>query len=163
MATLLNLAQDGLVIKVDPVLGLKELELRRIYLLPRARKWLEEVLPETDSDRNIEESPAEQVDALIYEFCSGQPLPVGRRFKALVHLGDGVWELKTADVRLFGWFTQKDCFVVSDCDSKFNLIQRRSMYRGYCQQAVRLRDKLDLDEPKFVAGENPDDVVSDCY
>lgn len=163
MATLLNLAQTGEVIKVDPVLGLRELELRRIYLLPRAYKWLSEVLPETDSDRNIEETPAEQVDALIYEFCSGQALPVNRRFKALVHLGDGVWELKTADVRLFGWFTQRDWFVVSDCDSKYNLIQRRSMYRSYCEQAVRLRDKLDLDEPKFVTGDNPDDVVSDCY
>ncbi|WP_432814110.1 hypothetical protein [Sphingorhabdus sp.] len=163
MATLLNLAQSGEVIKVDPVLGLRELELRRIYLLPRAHKWLVEVLPETDSDRNIEETPSEQLDALFYEFCSGQALPVGRTFKALVHLGDGVWELKTADVRLFGWFTQRDCFVVSDCDSKYNLIQRRSMYRGYCEQAVRLRDNLALDEPKFVTGDNPDDVISDCY
>jgi len=163
MATLLKLAETGEVIKVDPVLGLRELELRRIYLLPRAKNWLAEVLPETDSDRNIEEHPSQQVDALFYEFCSGQPLPVGRRFKALVHLGDGVWELKTADVRLFGWFTQKDWFVVSDCDSKYNLMQRRDLYRGYCVQAVRLREKLSLDEPKYITGDNPDDVISDCY
>lgn len=162
MATLLHLAGSGHVIKIDPVLGLRELELRRIYLLPRAHKWLAEVLPDTDSDRNIQETPSEQVDALIYEFCSGKPLPVGRRFKALVHLGDGVWELKTADIRLFGWFTQKDCFVVSDCNSKYNVL-KSNMYRGYCEQAVRLRNALDLDEPKFVTGENPDDVVSDCY
>ena len=162
MATILNLAQSGEVIKVDPVLGLRELELRRIYLLPRAHKWLLTVLPKTDSNWNIEQTPSEQLDALIYEFCSGKQLQVGIRFKALVHLGDGVWELKTSDLRLFGWFTQKDCFIASDCDEA-GRVKKVGLYRGYCEQAVRLRNELDLDEPKFIAGDNPDDVVSDCY
>ena len=162
MATLVNLAIIGSVIKVDPILGLREMELRRIYLLPRAQEWLKNVLPETDSDRLTEEVPLMQVDALFYEFCSGQALRVGTRFKALVHLGDGVWELKTADVRLFGWFTQKDCFVVSDCDSKYRIL-KLGLVRPYSEQAVRFRENLDLDEPKFVPGDNPDDVISDCY
>ncbi len=159
MATLLNLEQDGKVIKVDPRLGLREQEFRRIYLLPRAHKWLSEVLPQTDSDRFTEEKPDMQVDALIYEFCSGQPLEIGTRFKSLVHLADGVWELKTADVRLFGWFMQKDCFVISDCDSKYN-VMRHKMYAAYCKQAVKFRDELNVE---FVNGGNPNDVVSDCY
>lgn len=136
--------------------------MRRIYLLPRAHKWLSEVLPVTDSNWKIEESPAEQLDALIYEFCSGKQLPIVRRFKALVHLGDGVWELKTADLRLFGWFVRKDCFVVSDCETALK-VKENTMYKPYCQQAVRLRDQLNLNEPKFITGDNPDDVISDWY
>ncbi|MFN0045600.1 MAG: hypothetical protein ACKVOS_03955 [Sphingorhabdus sp.] len=162
MATLLDLVMTGEVIKVDPVLGPRELELRRIYLLPKACKWLSEILPNTDSNWNIEETPSEQLDALLYEFCSGMQLQVGIRFKALVHLGDGIWELKTADLRLFGWFTQKDCFVVSDCDEA-GRVKEIGLYQGYCRQAVWRRDELNLDEPKFVTGDNPHDVVSDCY
>lgn len=162
MATLLNLAKSGQVIKVDPVLGPKELEMRRIYLLPRACKWITEVLPATDSSWDLETSPNEQLDALIYEYCSGQPLCIGLRLKALVHLGEGIWELKTPDLRLFGWFTQKDCFIVSDCDDA-GRVKKVPLYRGYCEQAVRLRGALDLDEPKFVTGDDPNDVVSNCY
>lgn len=162
MATLLELVKIGAAIRLDPALGLRELELRRIYLLPRAHKWLAEVLPGTDSDRFTEEKPDMQVDSLVQIFCSGQPLAFGTQLKALVHLGYGIWELKTADVRLFGWFTQKDCFLVSDCDTKYNIL-RSNMVKAYCQQAVRFRDALNLDEPKFVTGDNPDDVVSDCY
>ena len=162
MATTVELAALGILVKVDPVLGSKELEMRCIYLLKSAHKWLVEVLPKTDSNWNIQETPSEQLDALIYEFCSGKPLPVGKRFKALVHLGDGIWELKTADLRLFGWFIQKDYFVVSNCDET-GRVKQVGLYRGYCEQAVRFRSILDLNEPKFIAGDNPDDVISDWY
>jgi hypothetical protein len=77
-----------------------------------------------------------------------------------MHLGDGIWELKTADLRLFGWFLQKDCFIVSDIDDT-GRIKQSNLYRGYCLQAVRRRDALELNEPKFIRGDNPDDVVSD--
>lgn len=77
-------------------------------------------------------------------------------------VGNGVWELKTADLRLFGWFVQKDCFIVCDCDTTLRVKQMR-LYPGYRDQAVRFRERLDLDEPKFIAGDDPNDVVSDCY
>lgn len=162
MATIVELVALGALVKVDPSLGWRELEMRCIYLLPRALKWLEEVLPVTDSNWNIEETPEEQFDTLVYEFCSGVSLPVGKRFKALIHRGEGLWELKTADLRLFGWFVYKNCFVVSDCDTA-GTVKQVGLYRGYCDQAEWLRNLLDLDEPKFITGDNPDDVISDWY
>ncbi len=162
MATIVELATLGSLVKVDPALSIRELEMRCIYLLPKAHTWLLKVLPVTDSNWNIDESPAEQFDALVYEFCSGASLPVGKRFKALIHRGGGLWELKTADLRLFGWFAQKDCFVVSDCDAA-QRIKQVGLYRGYCDQAEKRRNLLDLDEPKFITGDNPDDVISDWY
>lgn len=162
MATLLELIQQGKLFRFDPALGRNEMEMRRIFLLPCARDWLVEVLPTTESTWKIEVSPVEQLDALVYEFCSGKPLKIGTRFKSLVHLGEGIWELKTADLRLFGWFVAKDSFVVSDCDHA-DRIKRVNLYKGYCEQAVRRRNALELDEIKYVGGDNPDDVVSDCY
>ncbi len=162
MATLLELVAADVITKVDPMLGLREMEMRCIFLLPRALKWLSEVLPNAESDWNIQEEPSEQLDALFYEFCAGKSLQVETRFKCLTNLGEGIWQLKTADLRLFGWFAKKDHFVVCDCDLATR-IKISGLYKGYCQQAVRFRDDLDLNEPKFVSGDNPDDVISDCY
>jgi hypothetical protein len=160
MATLLDLLDQERVFRIDPALGLRELEVRRLYVLPEARKWIETILPTGASTWKIQETPSEQLDALTYEFCVGAPLAVGTRFKCLTHLGDGIWELKTADLRLFGWFLQKDCFIVSDCDDT-DRIKQSKLYRGYCEQAVRRRAALKLDEPNYITGDNPDDVVSD--
>ncbi|WP_062176419.1 hypothetical protein [Sphingopyxis sp. C-1] len=162
MATVLELMLSGALYRLDPGLGPRELEVRRIFLLPRARDWMEKELPDTASNWNIEEDPAQQLDALVYEFCVGEPLAIGQRFKAVRPVGDGVWELKTADLRIFGWFAQKDCFIVCDCDTTLR-VKQMSLYRGYRDQAVRFRERLDLDEPKFVAGDDPNDVVSDSY
>ncbi len=162
MATLLELVTAKIITKVDAGLGPREMEMRCIFLLPRAVKWLSEVLPNAESDWNIQEMPREQLDALFYEFCVGKSLQVGTRFKSLTHLGEGIWQLKTADLRLFGWFSQKDHFVVCDCDMATR-VKRSDLYKGYCQQAVRFRNSLDLNKPKFVSGNNPDDVISDCY
>lgn len=160
MATLLQLVEQGRVVRIDPALGVREFEVRRLWALPEACGWIAKELPELASTWNVEESPIEQMDALIYEFCAGKPLAIGTRFKSLTHLGDGIWQLKTADLRLFGWFVKKDAFIVSDCDDA-GRIKQSNLYRGYCEQAVRRRNALELEEPKYLTGDNPHDVVSD--
>lgn len=162
MATIANLIGQGLLTKVNAHLSFREFESRKIYLLSRPLDWLKTVLPEAESNWDIQESPAQQADSLFYEFCVGDELPVGRRFKSMQHLGEGVWQLKTADLRFFGWFAVKDVFIISDCDLA-ERVKRVPLYRGYCEQAQRFREELNLDEPKFVAGDNPDDVVSNWY
>lgn len=162
MATLLNLVEADQLLKLDPMLGVRQQELRRIYMLPRLATWLDQTLPGLGSTWNIEERPIEQLDALAAQFCAGEPLAYGHRFKPLTHLGEGVWELKTADLRVFGWFHQQDCFVGTDCNLK-RVIVDLHMYGPYCEQAARFRGQLDLDEPKFLPGEEPDAVVSNFY
>ena len=152
MATIIELQLSGALYRLDPGLGPREMEVRRIFLLPRARDWMAKELLEAGSSWNIEEDPVQQLDALVYEFCVGEPLAIGQRFKALRPVGNGV----------FGWFVQKDCFIICDCDTTLRVKQLR-LYSGYRDQAVRFRERLDLDEPKFVGGDDPDDVVSDCY
>lgn len=159
MATLIHLAEKGLVHKLDAALSWREQEERRIYVLQQAREWLEQKLPSAISGWQLEVSPLEQVDNFLAAYCSGKELMYERQFRPLRHLSAGVWELKTADVRLFGWFHTKDCFVCTAGDTAHR-VKEHNLYAGYRNDAVRLRDELDLDEPKFIPGDDPNDVVS---
>lgn len=159
MATPLSLAACGTLVRYDPQLGRRQQEDRYIYLGPRLVDWLSTVLPGLGSTWKIEESPAEQLDSLLADFCAGAPLLVGHMFKALQPIGRGVWELKTAEVRVFGWFHRTDVFIGSNADLKARIVEH-SLYRGYIDEAVRLRDSLDLDPPPFISGDEPRHVVS---
>lgn len=160
MATPVELVEAGALIKLDPVLGVRQQELRIIYLSPRCETWLRVTLPTIGSTWNIEESPAEQLDALVGIFAAGEVLTFGDQFKPLRHIRHGAWELKTADLRVIGWFYRKDCFIACMTDTA-DRIKHHRLYNGYVNEVARFRDELELDEPKFIAGEDPDDVVSD--
>ena len=102
----------------------------------------------------------EQVDGLVDVFCSGDTLTYGEQFKPLTHIKDGVWELKTPDIRIFGWFNRKDCFIGVVADDATR-IKTYHLYHGYANvTTARFRDALDLDEPKYVTGDDPHAVVS---
>lgn len=159
MATLIELQSAGQLFKIDPALRPREQESRIVYVVPQLRAWIENTLPGLGSTWKIDQTPNEQLDACVATFCSGTELTYGEQFKPLTHLRDGIWELKTADLRMFGWFPQIDCFVGTDADLADRIKQSR-MYKPYCQQAVRRRDTLDLDEPKYIQGKEPHDVVS---
>lgn len=159
MATLIELLDDGQVSQIDPALGPRQQEFRRLYVLPDLQKWLEEDLPTLGSTWNIEQSPQEQLDALIAIYCSGDTLTYQRAFKPLNNIADGIWEMKTADLRVFGWFPHKDHFIGVSADLT-EQIKHLNLYRPYCEEAIRRRDKLELDEPKFIQGDDPNAVVS---
>lgn len=160
MATTLELVNSEALFKLDASLSPTEQEWRFVYTLPDLKRWFETDLPTLASTWEIEQSPSEQMDALMWIFCSGQTLTFDRQFKPLNHIGNGIWELKTADLRMFGWFPKKDHFIGTDANLT-DLIKRLNMYRPYCEQALRRRENLDLDEPKFIDGEDPNDVISD--
>lgn len=159
MATLLNLVEQNRVFKLDAGLGSNIWEERRFFVLPRVRNWLDETLSVLASNWNLELTPIEQLAAFLEDYCSGETLMFERQFRPLLHIDKGIWELKTADLRLFGWFHVKDCFIGTACDTA-QRVKDHNLYRGYRDEAVRLRDELDLDEPKFVKGDDPNDVVS---
>ena len=159
MATLLNLTTEGALSKLDVGLSWRAQEVRRIFALARLKTWLVETLPELVSAWNLEESPAEQLDALLEIYASGETLVFGHQFKPLQHKRDGIWELKTADLRIFGWFPMKDVFVGAVGDTA-GRIKEHKLYGGYLEQTGADRDKLDLDPPKFLPGEDPNVVLS---
>jgi hypothetical protein len=161
MATVLDLAQQGTLTKLDPAFDGSAQELRRIYLGPKMVRWINEVLPALESDRNVETEPVGQFDDFASVFCSGETLTYDWQFKPLSYVEDGIWELKTADLRIFGWFSQKDCFIAVIADTKARILEF-NLYKPYANTEVApFRDRLDLDEPKFVPGDDPHAVVTD--
>ena len=131
-----------------------------VHAGPKLLQWIQNDLPSLQSTWRIEQSPIEQLDDLMQVFCSGEPLTVGWQFKSLAHVADGVWELKTPDLRIFGWFHQRDCFigVIGDTADR---IKQYHLYEGYSRvEVVGFRNALDLDEPKYIPGDNPHAAVS---
>lgn len=160
MSTLLDLVEQGRLLRFDPELPPRQQEERLVYLFPRVKQKTEELLPGLESDFEHEISPEEQLYAFLADFCAGETLEFDRQFHVLHHHERGVWEMKTRDLRLFGWFYRQDCFVWTNLDLKRRLLAVRGLVSGYRDEAVRDRDALPLVGSKYVEGDRPNDVVS---
>jgi len=130
-----------------------------LYLSLKLKLWVENDLPALPATWQTEVSCLEQVDALTNEFCVGETLSHGPQFHAIKPIADGVWTLKTGDIRIFGWFHIKDHFIGVVASDAYR-IKLHDLYRGYVGEVVRFRDALNLDQPKFVPGDDPRAVVS---
>jgi hypothetical protein len=159
MATAIELDRRGDLFKLDALdVGIQEF--RQIYASPDLHRWLRDTLPGMASSWNIELTPLEQFDALSGIFCSGERLSYGTQFKPLTHIVDGVWELKTEDLRIFGFFHRKDCFVGAVANDA-TWIKKHNLYKGYTNVTTkRFLAAIDLDDPKCVLGDDPHAVVS---
>jgi hypothetical protein len=161
MATLLELTRGSSPVlhRLDPALEGGTQEFRCILCSTRLMGWIVHDLPTMASTVRVELSPAEQLFAFAQVFCSDDPLTYGDHFKPLHCRGRGVWELRTPDLRVFGWFPIKDHFVgVVANDASY--IKDHGLYPGYIGEVIRFRDQLNLDEPKFIRSEGAKDVVS---
>jgi hypothetical protein len=162
MATVLELALGQKLTKLDPGLEFGEPERRWIYGFPQFMARMQNELPSWKSEWDISESPNQQFDSLIDVFSSGENLLIGQQFHVLDPATKGTWELRTPDLRVFGWFWKKDWFIATNLFLA-SYVKEHRLYHGLVEEAVRMRDDLDLTDPKFVPSEDPNDVVSNCY
>ncbi len=160
MATLLELCESGLLIKIDPLED-DEQPWRTLYATPEFVEWLDAVLPVMDHNELYSSLlPIEQVFAVFHEFVSGDEFSTDRRFKKLnFNPEQYVWEIKTDDVRIFGWVPQKDAFVCCYGDSA-DQIKLLDLYSRYVAQTSYVRHEIDLDEPKCCQSKEYGDVIS---
>jgi hypothetical protein len=162
MATLLDLSgAAGPLFKLD-ALEANQQEFRCVYLSEKLKNWMANDLPKLKATWQTELTCEEQVSELLESFCAGEPLDSSTQFHALRPYENGVWELKTGDVRIFGWFPKKDHFVGVVAHDAYR-VKLHDLYHGFVGEVVRYRDSLNLDAPKFVPGEDPHAVVSNCY
>jgi hypothetical protein len=163
MATLGSLEKSGDLVRIeDPEPGTQPW--RCLYGTREFIKWLDEELNSfktTVVGGEIE--PIEQVDAVFSEFIAGENFDSERRFKKLSRRPDlFVWEFKTQDIRIFGWFPVKDHFICTYGDMK-DEIELKNKYGRYMAQTEYFRQNLDLDEPKYIESGNYKDVLSDAH
>ncbi len=151
MATLSILADRKQLVRLGGGLALGEQPLRLLYAFPHVATWLDNslstIIPMPDSELR----PTEQVDALFYDFVSGEDFAYYERSHRMKPIDQGIWDFKTEDIRIFGWFHVKCTFVMANIDS-MERVKNHGLYAGYRDDCIRRREALDLDPPKFVLG-----------
>ncbi len=159
MTTAQGLAGAGLLVRVEIALDPDEQPQRLVYVLPAVRDWMATILPNFASDGFVSgaATPFEQADALLYDFIIGKAAfeMAPRCMRPRAH---GVWELRTYDLRLFGFFWRRGVFIATSADTKARC-KAQGAYAEHRSNAMRTRDELDLDPPKFMIGSDPDDVL----
>ncbi|KAB2655919.1 hypothetical protein F9K94_15440 [Brucella tritici] len=162
MATLEQLIETDELVSLGVELEQNALPCRKLIGTPGFVLWLDEVLPQLQTTivGGITD-PLEQVDAVFHEYISGEDINYDRRFKRLTSRPDDrhVWELKTPDIRIFGWVPKKDHFICCYGEMK-DEIELRLAYPRFIAQTVYVRTTLDLDEPKCIQSRDYNDVVS---
>ncbi|NLS00782.1 hypothetical protein HGP17_28470 [Rhizobium sp. P38BS-XIX] len=155
-----SLVASEAIVKVEIQLGRKESSKRLLFATPSFVNWLNErVSKDEPSSLGAVLSPVEQLDFLFYTFVSGKPLIHSKQFRAIRVERNAVWELKTVDLRIFGWFPMRDCFVAVFGDWADH-VKDHDLYRGYRLEVRRLRRELGVGDALCVEGVNPDDVIS---
>lgn len=159
MATLSELITAGDLHKYDPELPPDELELRMFLASERMAKWVVETLPGLECDQDRQLTPEQEFSALMENFCGGTVLEIPRDFHPMRPVGQGIWELRTIDLRFFGWFPVKDVFIAVSAHTA-KRVKDLDIYPGLVSEAATFRDRLNLDPPKFIEGDDPNAVLS---
>lgn len=135
-----------------------ELECRVLYAVARVIENLEKVLDEVrplkvNSRKRTtgRQTPREQLDDIFHQFISGKNMNFYPQAHSMRPPECAVWELKSDDLRVFGWFWRKGIFIISDIASAKET-KTLKRYDEYRDRAVALREQLKLDEPKFLSG-----------
>ncbi len=158
MATLPTLALRGELVKVVYPLGPHDgLAIRQFYATPEVRDWINNTLPALPTENGATRTPKEEFDDLLFQFISSLGRPRynrgGRvRFRDMVPSEDECWELITYQLRICGWFYRKDQFVMVHADTAVNIKRTNDGYRNAKKKVIATRDRLDLDDPRFVGG-----------
>lgn len=163
MATLIQLEAANAIIKLDVGLEGADQPWRELYATPEFIDWLENALPDyTTKVIGGDIEPEEQVYACFYDYVVGKDLDPDVRFKKLHRTPDlHVWELKTVEVRIFGWVPKKDVFICCFGDLK-DQIELMGSYGTYMARTEFVRQQINLDEPKSVESRLYDDVLSNA-
>jgi hypothetical protein len=160
MSTIEELVEANAISRIEVEMGARDQPMRLLYGTPGFISWLDELVKGAQpKDRLGEATPAEQVDDLFHAYLSGAPLVHMRQFRSIRTEKNAVWELKTPDVRMFGWFLKKDCFVCV-FGNWADQVKDHDLYRGYRIAIRRLRRELGVDDTLCVQGVMLGDVLS---
>jgi hypothetical protein len=133
-----------------------EFDERWFYAMPSLVRFLEEILPSAQTGvLGATESPAAQMDTLLRKWNAGRPMAYGRAFSNLKPTGRAVWEMKTADLRIFGWVYRPKVFIaafagLADDYKPQNGNPPKESYDDARERVIWIREKLELTPPAFM-------------
>ena len=160
ISTIEELVAAGAISRIEVALNGREQSQRLLFGTPDFIEWLRRLINGAGPENSVgQATAAEQVDQLFHLYLSGAPLIHTRQFRYIRAEDYAVWELKTPDVRIFGWFMKRDCFVCVFGDWA-DKVKDHDLYRGYRIAIRRIRRQLDIDNTLCVQGVDPGDVLS---
>ncbi len=162
MATFAKILEAKLLIRVEVPLGRGKFYERKLYAYPASLRWMKETVPTLKTGRKQSaQTPAEQLIMRLQQWLSGAEIKKGPMFKEMDHPRENdVWELKTDDLRLFGWMYQPKQFIIASHGyaDDYKDPTKIKNYADDVRAVMEARDTLPLDGPKLVKG-GFDDLV----
>jgi len=135
---------------------------RLAYATGELVNWVDNDLFKVKPLHQDDPGPQAQLDAELRQFCDGEVYVYSRDFRCLRPIRDGIWELKTPDLRLTCWFIQKDVIVLhqgGDANWLHENPADLSRYTLLIEATVAFRaSKPQL--PNYITGARSENVVS---
>lgn len=103
--------QTGGVQEVPVNLGPRDQRNRLLYCTGEFDAWLWNLIANSHTTRGTLSIP-EQLNSVFADFVSGRPLTSGIT-RCDPPKGEGIWRLKTPDLRLYGWADAPQCMVLA--------------------------------------------------
>ena len=156
MATIDKLIQLKTLIRVTVPLGRRQFHERKLYAYPACLEWMRSKVPHMVTGRIASAStPQEQLIERLRQWIAGDPMAYGRMFHDLIPRSDGVWEIKTADLRIFGWMYRPREFIAvrGGYADDYKEPTKTKNYADDRREVIKARDALDLDGEKYADGE----------
>lgn len=129
---------------------------RSFYALGGFVHWVVNTLPGLATGRlQAAQTPRQQLDSVLRTWMIGRPMRYPEVMNDLSPMAMEVWELKTPDLRIFGWIYRPKVFiaVLGDYADDYKPPTKTKNYADARNSVVAARDALDIDPPKFTAGE----------
>lgn len=161
MSTVETLIASGELDRIEVDLPARN-QLVRTFLGAKAFRDELPALLELPKKKYSQDTHMEQFYAIMVKYLSGQRmsvLPSWEDIKILSPVVDGIWEFRTLDIRMFGWFSAVDTFIAHRVLDK-DFVQNHKLSTGLATATAYYRSTLGLDPPVFVASDRIQDVVS---
>jgi hypothetical protein len=133
---------------------------RYVFLTPGCVDWVMGPLRKIPKSDTTQAAPPSQVEAKLRSYCDGIPLRWQDLHIARPH-EKGVWEFKTVDIRIFGWFPDKNYLILHTGEDAQRLHDDPILYKPYIESAANYRDTLPPGLPGPLLSKELIDVVSD--
>src|SRR4051812_33740079 len=112
MATFDTLLDEKRLFRVTLPLPRGQFHDRKLYAYPECLDWMRHEIPTMRTGRLMSAfTPKEQLIERLRQWMSGDPMAYGRMFHDMEPRSDEVWEMKTADLRIFGWIYRPREFI----------------------------------------------------
>ena len=157
MATVTMLSgPDGPLTLVRVKLRAGVLPVRSFYALPEFVETMQKDLPSWVTGRmKAAQTPVEQFGAMLSKWNSGKEMKYDKHVKDLMPGTDEVWEMKTPDLRMFGWIYRPGVFIALRLGYAdwYKHPNPKESYEKARADVIAARDTIDLDFPKFATGD----------